>query len=66
MIHSSSEATSNSPTPISPFSTYSRLSEATSDVHIRGYLSPRTILVSNHRSTRSRRVQHGLSRAPTI
>ncbi|KAG6375227.1 hypothetical protein JVT61DRAFT_3440 [Boletus reticuloceps] len=28
MIHSSSEATSNSPTPISPFSTYSRLSEA--------------------------------------
>ncbi|KAF8436368.1 hypothetical protein L210DRAFT_3549617 [Boletus edulis BED1] len=41
MIHSSSEATSNSPTPISPFSTYSRLSEATSDVHIRGYLSPR-------------------------
>ncbi|KAG6376578.1 hypothetical protein JVT61DRAFT_1556 [Boletus reticuloceps] len=31
MIHSSSEATSNSPTPISPFSTYSRLSEATSD-----------------------------------
>ncbi|KAF8132932.1 hypothetical protein EV363DRAFT_1215563, partial [Boletus edulis] len=31
MIHSSSEATSNSPTPISPFSTYSHLSEATSD-----------------------------------
>ena len=31
MIRSSSEATSNSPTAISPFSTYSRLSEATSD-----------------------------------
>ncbi|KAF8122358.1 hypothetical protein EV363DRAFT_1182785 [Boletus edulis] len=35
-------------------------------VHIRGYLSPRALLLSNHRSTRSRRVQHGLSRAPTI
>jgi hypothetical protein len=31
MIHSSSETTSNSPSGISPFSTYSRLSEATSD-----------------------------------
>ncbi|KAG8221657.1 hypothetical protein J3R82DRAFT_1941 [Butyriboletus roseoflavus] len=31
MNHSSSETTSNSPTAISPFSTYSRLSEATSD-----------------------------------
>ena len=31
MIHSSSETTSNSPSAISPFSTYSRLSEATSD-----------------------------------
>ncbi|KAH0826314.1 hypothetical protein J3R83DRAFT_5260 [Lanmaoa asiatica] len=31
MMHSSSETTSNSPTGISPFSTYSRLSEATSD-----------------------------------
>ncbi|KIK96848.1 hypothetical protein PAXRUDRAFT_825536 [Paxillus rubicundulus Ve08.2h10] len=31
MIHSSSETTSNSPTPISPFSTYSGVSEATSD-----------------------------------
>ncbi|KAF9233563.1 hypothetical protein BU15DRAFT_90288 [Melanogaster broomeanus] len=31
MIHSSSETTANSPTPISPFSTYSRVSEATSD-----------------------------------
>ncbi|KAL4063423.1 hypothetical protein V8B97DRAFT_1864026 [Scleroderma yunnanense] len=31
MIHSSSETTTNSPTPISPFSTYSAASEATSD-----------------------------------
>ncbi|KAF9218870.1 hypothetical protein BS17DRAFT_770381 [Gyrodon lividus] len=31
MIHSSSETTTNSPAPISPFSTYSRVSEATSD-----------------------------------
>lgn len=31
MIHSSSETTSTSPATISPFSTYSRLSEATSD-----------------------------------